>query len=79
MKVNILKRELTVTHYRYAVDSKHYVSLKAAINDAKKTVMFGGGRMRVDIITTIPTTRRVTRATVINHDWELIETILWIG
>ena len=62
---------------RYAVNGKHYSSLKAAINDAKKIVTFGGGRMRVHITTTMPAAREVTRATIINHDWEWIETVLW--
>jgi len=85
MKAISLKQELAVMANtrgynitaRYAVNGKHYTSLKAAISQAKKIVTFGGGIMRVHITTTTRATRRVTLATIINHDWEWIETIIW--
>ena len=84
MKEISLKQELAImantrgynAPKRYAVNGKHYSNLKAAICESKKIVTFGG-RMRVHITTTTPAARRVTRATVINHDWEWIETIIW--
>ena len=85
MKGISLKQELDIMHgtrgynitARYAVNGKHYSSLKTAISQAKKIVTFGGGRMRVHITTTTPTARGVTRATVINHEWDWIETVIW--
>ena len=85
MKGINLKQELAVMHgtrglnvpKRYTVKGFHYSSLKTAISQAKKIVTFGGGIMRVHVTTTTTAARRVTLATIINPEWEWIETILW--
>ena len=86
MKAISLKHELAIMHgtrgynitARYAVNGNHYSSLKTAISQAKKIVTFGGGRMRVHVTTTTTAARQVTLATVINHDWEWIETVIFL-
>jgi hypothetical protein len=85
MKEISLKQELAImanmrglnAPKRYSLKGFHYSSLKTAISQAKKIVTFGGGIMRVDITTTTPAARRVTRVTVINHGWEWVETVIW--
>ena len=85
MKDISLKQELTImantrgynAPKRYTVKGFHYTSLKSAICEAKKIVTFGGGIMRVHVTTTTTAARRVTLATIINHEWDWIETIMW--